>query len=106
MRKIFIFVLLIFLFLSGCVYSNKDNINSQDEVSVILPDEEIAATVNGYYIPPKENEIRYYGNIKSKKFHTKKCVWTSKTDEVNLKGFTNRQQAIDEGFNACKTCKP
>lgn len=106
MRKILLFVVLLIIALSGCDDYNIDKIGSQDEVSVILPDEEIAATVNGYYIPPKEDEIRYYGNIVSKKFHTKDCVWVSKTDKINLKEFVDRNEPIKEGYIPCKICKP
>ena len=59
-RPLCIFILLF----SGCSTSNNGIVNEQKEVSVILPDEETAATVNGYYIPPNNNEIKYYGNIK------------------------------------------
>lgn len=106
MRKYIILFVFIISVLSGCADFNTDINSSQNDVSVILPDSETAATVNGYYITPIEDEIRYYGNTKSLKFHTKDCVWISKTDGENLKGYKDRKQLIDEGYTPCKTCKP
>lgn len=106
MRRLFLLIILLTVILSGCDNSNTNIINSQDEVSVVLPDDETAATVNGYFIPPNEDEIRYYGNIISKKFHEKDCVWVSKTDKINLKEFVDRNEPIKEGYIPCKICKP
>ena len=106
MRKMLSLIIIFVLLFSGCSASNVDEFNEQNEVSVVLPDEETAATVNGYYLPPKNDEIKYYGNTKSKKFHLKDCIWVSKTDKNNLLASKERNRFINDGYIPCKKCKP
>lgn len=50
-------------------------------------------------------EAEYYvGNVKSKKYHLPTC--RSLPDEENRIIFSSKQEAIDEGYDPCGSCKP
>lgn len=53
--------------------------------------------------PPAESG-QYIGNINTKKFHLPSC--NSLPDPENQIILNSRQEAIDQGYEACKRCKP
>lgn len=52
----------------------------------------------------EETEISYIGNVNSKKFHRTTC--SSLPEEQNQVYFTDRAQAVAEGYSPCGNCKP
>lgn len=48
----------------------------------------------------------YKGHIKNKKFHKSGCRYGEMISYENLIIFTTREIALDEGYAACKVCKP
>lgn len=66
--------------------ANNTNINTSDNINNEL------STVN------------YIGNTKSKKFHLPTCKNLPK--ESNQISFSSKQEALDNGYQACGTCKP
>ncbi|MDY3618938.1 MBL fold metallo-hydrolase [Agathobaculum sp.] len=54
--------------------------------------------------PPAADETYYIGNRKSKKFHRPSCP--SLPAEHNRVTFETREQAVEEGYTPCQTCKP
>ena len=64
---------------------------------------------------PNENEpapsangtsSAYIGNLNSYKFHYATCVHVSQMSDHNKIYFSNRNDAIAEGYQPCKTCHP
>lgn len=48
----------------------------------------------------------YIGNLNSYKFHFATCIYVSKMSDHNKVYFSNRDDAIAEGYQPCKACKP
>ena len=48
----------------------------------------------------------YIGNSNSGKFHKSTCSWGQKTAEHNRVYFSNRNDAISQGYMLCKVCNP
>src|SRR5205814_2016688 len=46
------------------------------------------------------------GNTRTKKFHKPDCEWAQKTSAANKKTFGSRDDAIHDGYEPCKACKP
>ena len=61
-------------------------------------------------IPVFENEpdtsARYIGNRNSKKFHYADCPSVDDMKEKNKVEFSDREEAIDAGYEPCKRCNP
>jgi methylphosphotriester-DNA--protein-cysteine methyltransferase len=54
-----------------------------------------------------EKNVTYIANVNSKKFHKPSCSSVKKMNEENKLELTcTRQEAIDQGYDACKKCKP
>jgi methylphosphotriester-DNA--protein-cysteine methyltransferase len=54
-----------------------------------------------------EKDVTYIANASSKKFHKPSCASVKKMKEENKLELTcTRQEAIDQGYDACKKCKP
>ncbi|MDR3062542.1 MAG: hypothetical protein LBU40_00195 [Methanobrevibacter sp.] len=49
---------------------------------------------------------KYIGNSKSMIFHLPGCEWAKKIGSWNLVKFSNRKEAINEGYDPCKVCNP
>lgn len=48
----------------------------------------------------------YIGNSNSKKFHISNCSSVDDMKESNKVAFASRDEAIDQGYEPCKRCKP
>ncbi len=48
----------------------------------------------------------YIGNKNSKKFHELSCSSVKSMSEDNIVEFSNREEAIGEGYEPCKKCNP
>ncbi len=109
MRKLLVLTAILAILLCAC--NPGSNSDSSEAVSVILPDSQIAATVNGYLTEGVESnsnteKIEYFANMKSKKFHLSSCHWATSMNEENLYKSYNRNLLISDGYEPCKTCKP
>jgi Micrococcal nuclease (thermonuclease) homologs len=51
-------------------------------------------------------DFKYVGSTSSHKFHTMDCEGGQSISEKNAKYFTNRDEAIDTGFEPSKDCNP
>jgi len=54
----------------------------------------------------KVKEEIYFGNKRSPTLHLPECRWVKKMSPENIIVFTSREDAIHQGYNPCKTCKP
>lgn len=55
----------------------------------------------------KENSAPVYvGNTRSKKFHYPDCQWAQEINPKNRVDFKTREEAIEAGYEPCKTCRP
>ena len=54
----------------------------------------------------KVKEEIYFGNKRSPTLHLPECRWVKKMSPENMAVFTSREDAIHQGYNPCKTCKP
>lgn len=128
MKKIIVFI--ITLTLVFCIIGCSDEQNSSSDTStqiVVLPNEEIANSVNGYkndsiesshtdnenssVVSSKEGNISsqpessyYVGNKNSKKFHTQYCKYVSSISDKNLHSFETADQALEQGYSPCGYC--
>ncbi len=48
----------------------------------------------------------YIASLNSKKFHNPSCKWGQKISENNKITFNSRQEAINSGYEPCKSCNP
>lgn len=53
---------------------------------------------------PSEGEVLYIGNRRSKKFHKSTC--SGLPNEDNREYFSSRSDAVNDGYEPCKMCKP
>lgn len=57
--------------------------------------------------PPKEpTKPLFIGNSSTMKLHLPDCSYVEKIKPENRVEFTDRQEAIDKGYEPCKVCKP
>lgn len=56
--------------------------------------------------PQPEVSDTYIGNANSLKFHRPTCQWAKKISLANRVEFKSKQDAINQGYVACKVCKP
>ncbi len=108
MKKVVAITIIFLVFLCGCG-TNSDTVSTQskDTVSVIMPDNETALTVNGYYIPPENQQnIKYYANINTKKFHLESCRYSTSKNKNNIMCTTDRSRLLKDNYIPCKICKP
>lgn len=56
--------------------------------------------------PQPEVSDTYIGNSNSLKFHRPTCQWAKKISPTNRVEFKSKQDAINQGYVACKVCKP
>lgn len=57
--------------------------------------------------PPKEpTKPLFIGNSSTMKFHLPDCSYVEKIKPENRIEITERQEAIDKGYEPCKVCKP
>lgn len=60
----------------------------------------------GTIIPNHLHEYSYTGNLNSKVFHSNKCDALKNTKEYNKTYFFTRKDAVEKGYNPCKSCNP
>ncbi len=48
----------------------------------------------------------YQASVLRDPFHKASCRWAEKIATRNLRGYDDRQAAIDDGHRPCKVCKP
>lgn len=48
----------------------------------------------------------FVGNSNSHKFHKSSCKWAKKIGSSNKVTFSSRDEAINQGYQACKVCSP
>ena len=110
---VLIALILIFSF-CGCEKNDTKTVGN-DIGLVVMPDEETAATVNGYKTENSSaaeggqtdnSAYSYYANVSSKKFHLSSCSYAKQINEENLKRTNNRDELVSSGFTACKKCNP
>ena len=53
-----------------------------------------------------DDNPKYLGNSYTLKFHYPDCQWAEKISESNLIEFKSRQEAVNNGYDPCKVCKP
>lgn len=54
----------------------------------------------------EQAEEYYIGNSNTKKFHRPSCRYTSDIKPENIVNIEQRTDAMDQGFEPCKVCKP
>lgn len=115
--KIIVTLLLCLSLISFCGCERKEEKPSEQNSApiVVMPDDKIKATVNGY---KKEQESKtetdntitvangYVGNKSTKKFHTSSCQYAKKIKEENLETSKIKSDFADKGYTACKKCNP
>ncbi len=77
------------------------NNNTSVEVAPSLNDSDTNDSVEEGKVVAK-----YAGNSRSLTFHYPSCEWAKKIGSNNLVEFKNRQEAINQGYDPCKVCKP
>lgn len=55
---------------------------------------------------PMVAKQQYVGSKNSKIFHRPDCTWVGKIKAENLRSYASREEAVEAGKRACKTCKP
>jgi methylphosphotriester-DNA--protein-cysteine methyltransferase len=48
----------------------------------------------------------FVGSIKSDKFHYTDCIWAERIKKENKIVFKTREEARQNGYIACKVCRP
>ena len=83
----------------------------QGDIIVTCDGSEIEVTTNkNTYVQtnpteaPATDEVLYIGNRRSKKLHKSTC--SGLPNEDNREYFSSRSDAINDGYEACKLCKP
>lgn len=56
--------------------------------------------------PDSSSADKYIGNSNSKKFHIPGCRWAGEISPENRVQFSTRTEALEAGYQPCKTCKP
>lgn len=115
MRRILLvfIVIVLFLLLTAC-----DTVSQKEypEPVVVLPNDIMAETVNGYKTSNKditesdpveleaENNSKFFGNKSTKKYHTSDCRYAKNMNEEKLVLFDSVGHAFESGFSPCKVC--
>ena len=115
MRRIllvFIAIVLLLLLTACDAVSQKE----YPEPVVVLPNDIMAETVNGYKAlnndesssvdseSKNESESKFFGNKSTKKYHKKDCRYAKNMNEEKLVIFESQSQAFESGFSPCKVC--
>ncbi len=109
MKKLISIFIIAVITLCGCTDSNNAT-DTASEYKVVLP---LDDTVNGYRTPEKSESqddasktVKYYANLKTKKFHLADCAYAKKAAEENTYISRDKDELISSGYVACKICKP
>jgi uncharacterized small protein (DUF1192 family) len=68
--------------------------------------DEVHARTTAPTTPATAKGSYYIGNFNSRKFHRPDCKWAKKISPANRLVFKSRQDVINQGYQACKVCKP
>lgn len=127
MKKIFLllFMLMLLSVLVGC----DDSLYTVTyyEPVIVQPDTQTAHTINGYRkhfpttgsesdysdatddssstISNKDNDVIYFGNKTTKKFHTQTCRYAKNIDKDKKIVFSSYSDAIEMEYSPCKICQ-
>ena len=52
-----------------------------------------------------DEKERRIGNIQMNRFHRNNCRWAREIPNENRRVFRTREEALKNGFKACKVCK-
>lgn len=86
------------------VVENADAISVREDVPTARPAD---ATPEPSDTPaPATGDCPYVGNKNSKKLHLATCHYAVETKAENRVCFATRQEAIAQGYQPCKVCKP
>jgi len=89
-----VLLLLACLFLVGCSTSTEQETISPDE---LMPEQ--SESVN-------QDSGQYVGSVNSDKYHLPDCRWAGKIKPENEVWFDTKEEAEEQGYIPCKTCKP
>ncbi len=86
--------------ISGTViaYSDKENISFDTKFTDNISETSTATE--------KPSDTQYIGNKNSKKFHLTTCSGAQSMSEKNRIVFSTRSEAVQNGYEPCKTCNP
>lgn len=56
--------------------------------------------------PTTSTTKAYVGSMNSDKFHRPSCKWAQNIKDENAIWFSSKEEAVQKGYTACKTCKP
>lgn len=106
MKRVLILLCALLLFVCGCSTVNKGSSETPSKPIVVMPNEQTAATVNGYKNENINTNIEYIVNKSSKKFHLPDCSYAGGIKDENKGIFYNRSDLIKDGYSPCGSCKP
>ncbi len=85
---------------AGTSQANNNNVQTTTSTS------KVESSTHNKAVASSSSASSYVGNLNSGKFHISSCDQVSKMSEKNKVYFTNRQNAINEGYTPCKRCNP
>ena len=116
MKRFLSIMLCILVITTFCSCTQTQTVKEENSPTVIIPDYETKATLNGYKQSSaneqnpqtQENEMGtlFYANKSTKKFHLSSCSYADKIKSENLVKTDNRSELISNGYEACKKCNP
>ncbi len=113
MRKITLIALCVIFLLctTGCKQNFTDETLTNEKPLIVLPDASASANLNGYkkdaeQIASDISDAIYYASKSSKKFHKSTCSYAEKIKDDNIYKTNDKQELLDSGYTACKSCSP
>ena len=121
-RILSLFLAFILLFLVGC---NSFAPKEYPEPVVVLPNENMAETINGYKtqntissekveqnsskpqassLNSQNDTLSFCGNKNTKKFHKADCRYAKNLAADRRVNFASESEALENGYSACKVC--
>ena len=89
------------------VYSQAPNLRYQEALNAAQ--QEAMAAGRGLWQKPlaqQQNETYYLGNKNSLRLHRPNCPMAAKMKPANRVRFTSLQEAYQQGYSPCRSCKP
>lgn len=89
------------------MYLYPENMGNTDLVNRFLAVQQKSIDGNrGIWSLPHIEESYYIGNSRSMRFHRPDCKSIRRMSEANKIRFTNRREALYQGYSPCRNCKP